>query len=145
MKSEDYGLANLLPPIGLVTGSVIGARLLKNLEVAAIVKIALWIVCTGTLCMLAAVLLHLAVLFSLFTPTIIIYFGFCFVLPNASTLALSNTIDKAHGSAVISFINMGLATVVVLALGLYSVNQLLLVEIYLSICIAMIILVKAIT
>lgn len=79
---------------------------------------------------------HLPILFSLFLPMIIVYFGLCLVMANASTIAMSHVKDKAHGSAVMNFINMGLATLVVLSLSLFSMKTLLLPVIYIALCIA---------
>jgi CHASE2 domain-containing sensor protein len=68
---------------------------------------------------------------------IIIYFGLCFIIANASTIAMSHVSDKAHGSAVMNFINMGLATLVVLSVGLFSMKTLLLPTIYIILCVVM--------
>ena len=68
---------------------------------------------------------------------IVIYFGLCFIMANASTVAMSHVTDKAHGSAVMSFVNMGLATLVVLSLVLFPMKPLLLPVIYFILTIAM--------
>lgn len=67
----------------------------------------------------------------------IIYFGICFILANASSIAMSHVSDKAHGSAVMNFINMGLATLAVLSLGLFPIKSLLLPIIYFVLCLVM--------
>ncbi len=67
------------------------------------------------------------------------YFDLAFVLPNASTLAMSHITDKAHGSAVMNFINMGLATVIVLSLEWFQTTVILLSIIYLLIGLAMLV------
>ena len=68
---------------------------------------------------------------------ILIYFGLCFVIANASTVAMSHVNDKAHGSAVLNFLNMGLATVVVLSLGMFSMDTILLPSIFIVFSIGM--------
>lgn len=68
----------------------------------------------------------------------IINFGLCFILANASTIAMSHTHDKAHGSAAMNFINMGLASLIVLTLSTLQVKTLLLPIIYLLLCMVMI-------
>nr|WP_237578702.1 hypothetical protein [Legionella pneumophila] len=50
---------------------------------------------------------------------------------------MSHTSDKAHGSAVMNFINMGLVTVVILGLSLLPMSQYLLPAIYIILCILM--------
>jgi len=137
MNSAEYGMANILPPIGLIFGSLIGAKLAKKYLLESIIRAGILIAGAGVALMFIAMLMHFSILFSLFLPMIIIYFGLCFILANASTIAMSHVSDKAHGSAVMNFINMGLATLVVLSLGLFPMKTLLLPSIYLVLCIAM--------
>ena len=80
---------------------------------------------------------HLSPIYSLFLPTIIIYFGLCFIFSNASSLAMSHASDKAHGSAVMSFINMGLATFMVLNLSYIPMNVFVLPIAYFVLCLLM--------
>jgi hypothetical protein len=71
---------------------------------------------------------------TLFVPMIVILCGLSWVLANASTLALSQVKDKAHGSAMMNFLNMGLATIVVSLIGSFAPYLMLLPIIYLAIC-----------
>ena len=137
LNSAEYGMANILPPIGLILGSVVGARLSKKYSLESIIRAGILIASLGALLMLVAMFMHFPILFSLFLPMIIIYFGLCFILANASTIAMSHVSDKAHGSAVMNFINMGLATLVVLSVGLFPMKTLLLPAVYIILCIAM--------
>lgn len=137
MSSAQYGFANMLPPIGLILGSLVGARLSTKFPLGLIIKSGIIVTSCGVVFMFFASLLNLPLLFSLFLPMIIIYFGLCFVLANTSTLAMSCVSDKAYGSAVMNFLNMGLATIVVLCLGMFSIQPLLLPFIYLLLAIAM--------
>ncbi|MBA3660928.1 MAG: MFS transporter [Gammaproteobacteria bacterium] len=137
LNSAEYGVANILPSMGLVLGSIVSARLSKKYALQSIIKAGIWIACLGTILMFVTMALHSPILFSLFLPMIIIYFGLCFILANASTLAMSHVSDKAHGSAVMNFINMGLATVIVLSLGFFTIKALLLPCIYVILCVSM--------
>jgi predicted membrane channel-forming protein YqfA (hemolysin III family) len=83
-------------------------------------------------------MLHLPPVLSLFFPMIIIYFGLSLILANASTVAMNQVPDKAHGSAVMNFMNMGTATVVVLSLGCFSMSPTLLPAVYIALCLFMI-------
>ncbi|CAN5440289.1 MFS transporter [soil metagenome] len=134
MSSAQYGIANIIPPIGLIVGSVISARLVKYNSLESMIRSGILIASIGTLVMLVAMLTHLSVWFSLFLPMIIIYFGICFILANASTIALSHVEDKAHGSAVLNFLNVGLATIMVLSLSFFSMEIFLLPIIYFVLC-----------
>lgn len=145
LDSTEYGMANILPPIGLILGSIAGARLSKKYSLESMIQTGILITSLGAIVMLVAMLMHFSILFSLFLPMIIIYFGLCFILANASTIAMSHVSDKAHGSAVMNFINMGLATLVVLSLGLFPIKALLLPAIYIILCIAMMGIFKLVT
>lgn len=137
MNSSEYGLANIIPPIGLILGSIAGAKFSKKYASVSIIRAGILIAGSGVICMASMMFFHLHILFSVFLPMIIIYFGLCLVLANAATFAMSHVSDKAHGSAVMNFINMGLATLVVLSISLFSIKVLLLPAIYIVLCIAM--------
>lgn len=137
MTSSEYGLANLLPPIGLFVGSLVSASLTSRFPLDALIKKGVLINAFGVLLMFATLFLNLSAILVLFVPVIIIYFGICFILANASSLALSCVEDKAHGSAVMSFINMGTATIITLSLGFFPVKTLLLPLVYALLCVLM--------
>jgi MFS transporter, DHA1 family, multidrug resistance protein len=138
MTSQHYGVANILPSLGLMIGSIFSAQLIKKYSLFTLIKAGVGIAALGTMVMIWAVKLAYSPLLSLFVPMIIIYMGLSFILANASTLVMAKVSDKAHGSAVMNFINMGLATVTVLALGAFETNAMLLPKIYILLCIAMI-------
>ena len=137
ITTAEYGLANLLPPIGLIIGSLIGAQLTNHYSLTTLVKIGITIASLGVLLMLIATALQLSALVSLFLPMIIIYFGLSLILPNASTMAMTQVEDKAHGAAVMSFLNMGLVTLSVLCIGYFAIGTWLLPTIYLLLCMLM--------
>lgn len=138
MSSAEYGFDNLLPPIGMIAGSLVAARWAKSYALTWCVKVGIAIASIGTLIMIAAFLLKLSPILSLFAPLIVIYFGLCFVLSNSSVIAMNNIQDKAHGAAVMSFINMGLPTVIVLCLGLFTIKIALLPSIYAILCLLLV-------
>lgn len=143
MNSLGYGLANILPPIGLIFGSLSSAYLTKHYPFKSIIHIGILIASAGTFLMLFTILTSLSALYSLFLPLIIIYFGLSLVLANASTIAMTYTSNKAHGSSVMNFINIGIATLGVLALGFFTVTKLLLPFVFLLLCIAMVFVYRA--
>ena len=116
MDSDTYGAANCIPSIGLILGSLVSAKLTQEHSFEAIIRAGIWITGIGVVFMLIAMWMNFRPIFSLFTSMIIIYFGLSFILANASVIAMSGVVDKAHGAAVMSFINMGLATLVVFIL-----------------------------
>ena len=137
MSSFAYGLANLLPSMGLVLGSIVSARMIKRYSLMSMVKLSVAIIGLGTIILYILLSLSLPPVVGIFLPMIIIYFGLCFIFSNASVVALEKTDDKAHGSAVMSFLNMGMATFVVLLTERFTVAKLLLPEVYVLVSIFM--------
>lgn len=135
--STQYGIANILPPFGLIMGSLTAAQLVKRYPLQKMIQAGIWIESAGVIIMFFAMLFKVPLLFSLFLPMVLIYFGLSFILANASTLAMSNADDKAHGSAVMNFLNMGVATLVVLTSSLFPIKTLLLPSVFLVMCIVM--------
>ncbi len=134
MSSFDYGLANLLPSVGLFLGSLTSARLSTTLTKS--IKKGIQISAFGVVLMFLAFLLNLPSIIFLFVTTIVIYFGLCFILANASSLAMHHAEDKAYGSAVMSFLNMGTATILTLFTGLISISPSLLPIIFALLCVS---------
>lgn len=137
MSSKEYGVANLLPPIGMVLGSLSSAKLVNKYSLQSIMLAGIYIAIMGVITMFILIYAKLPIIYSLFIPTIIIYFGLCHILANASSIAMSQANDKAHASAVMNFINMSTATIMVLGIGLFSVKALLLPIIFIVLSIFM--------
>ncbi len=144
MSSSTYGSANLLPPIGLILGSLFSAQLAKSYQSVTIIGLGIFIALIGSTMMLLFVLLHMSVLFILFIPMILCYFGLSLIFANASTVAMCSVVDKADGSAVMNFINMGIVTLIVLGLGLLPIRMLLMPCVFICICSIMFALYKAV-
>jgi predicted MFS family arabinose efflux permease len=138
MSSVAYGFENLIPNIGFVIGSLTSATLAKRFSFNSIIRCGLIVVSVSVLIMLALTWKDFPPLFSLFIPTAFIYFGLCFILANASAKAMSSVVDKAHGSAVMNFINMSMSVLAVLLLGLFTMQTLLLPAAYFVLCVMMI-------
>lgn len=137
MSSSAYGTASIIPTIGLLLGSLFSAQFSKKYSHQAAIQLGLWITLVATLFMIAAAWLTPSPLATLFFPMICSYFGLSLIFPNASTLAMSAIQDKAHGSAVMNFLNMGLVALVVLSLSRFTPTIILLPIIYLIINFAM--------
>lgn len=138
LSSSQYGMANMIPLIGMVLGSLCSAQFSNKYSLAFNVRFGVIIITIGSLLMLAAVLLRLPVMMSLFLPVTIIYFGLCFILANASTMAMQKVTDKAHGAAIMSFINMSTATLAVLGLGFVQIHSVLLPAVFIILSVLMI-------
>lgn len=66
-----------------------------------------------------------------------------FVMANASGISMMAVADKANGAAVMSFLNMGVATIGVLSLSLFTIKPLLLPLVYLFLSIVLMVILKA--
>ncbi|CAN5346570.1 MFS transporter [soil metagenome] len=130
MSPSEYGLWNLLPPIGTITGAQLSAFLVKKLRPINAILFGLVIMFAGTLLMLMAFALHALLAIWLFLPLAIIYFGMAFVYANASTLAMQSVQDKSSASAMMNFINMSIATLSVLLIGFISHQSSLLLPLF---------------
>ena len=138
MQSNEYGGANILPSIGLIVGSLCSARLAGSWSLRSIIKTGIIITGVGIIGMMILTCLIKSALFALFLPMIVIYFGLALIIANASTLAMSHTSDKAHGSAVMNFVNMGLTMMIVLCQGMIALHLMTLSVVYAIICFIMI-------
>lgn len=145
MSSAAYGFANLIPPMGLLLGSITSAQLTKYFELKILMRAGLFIIAISIGTMILAMLSHISIIFSLFVPMAMIFFGLCFIIANASTIAMSQVNNKSHGSAVMNFLNMGLATTMVLSLTYLPVKMLLLPVAFIVFILAMSILYKILT
>lgn len=142
MSSSQYGLANLLPPVGMLLGSLCSAWFSKKCSLTVCIRSGILITIAGVVLMIG-LLLHYSIIISLFLPAIIINFGLCFILANVSSIAMSQVTDKAHGSAVMNFINMGFTTIIVLGVGYFAIQRFLLPAIYFLMCVLMLIVYQA--
>jgi predicted MFS family arabinose efflux permease len=126
LNPSEYGLWNLLPPIGIILGSQLSAYLAKHLRAIHAIILGITIMLFGVSLMLIAFMFHMLLAIWLFFPLTIIYIGMSFVFANASTLSMQTVQDKANASAMMNFINMGIATLSVLLIGLIPTQSILL-------------------
>jgi MFS transporter, DHA1 family, multidrug resistance protein len=143
INSKQYGIGTVLPAIGLILGSLTSAKLVRRHSFIKIIRFGIFVITIGTIVMIITMLMHLTVLFTLFIPIMIISFGKCFIVSNASIFAMSHISDTAQGSAVMNFINIGLTTIIILVSGLFPINIVLLPMIYFLMCIMLIIIYKS--
>lgn len=119
MSSAEYGFANLLPSIAMLVGGVTSAKLVKRVPLISVASLGapLWVV--GILLLSIGLALGWPPILALFVPFMIIFVGNSLLYGNTSSIGLQATHDKAHGSAVMNFINMGISAVAVLSLSLH--------------------------
>jgi MFS family permease len=134
MSSAQYGSANILPAVGLALGSLFSAQLAKKYPLDLIIQAGFLLAGCGALLMLLTMMLHVYVVFFIFLSAMLVYFGSALIFANASIIAMQGVSDKAHGSAVMSFVSVGCATAAVLSLSFFAPHILLLPIAYLIIC-----------
>jgi DHA1 family bicyclomycin/chloramphenicol resistance-like MFS transporter len=134
MSSEQYGFSNLLPPLGFLIGSLCSAQMAKRYQSEFIIRIGITITSIGTIVMGIAIFFNIPILFALFLPMVLMYFGNSLVPANVSALTLPSITDKANASAVLSFVNMGLATVVALNVGFLPITIWILPSLFFILC-----------
>jgi hypothetical protein len=135
MSSANYGFANVLPSIGLFAGTILSARLIEIYPLETVIRRGMIIATMGVIFMFYQVYQNASPVYSIFVPMIFIYCGLACVMANTSTIAMSSVHDKAHGAAMMSFINMGLATLVVLGLGYLPISVYLIPTLFIIYCV----------
>lgn len=142
MTSAEYGIANIIPTLGLGMGCIGSAEFSKKNSNITGIKLGIILTLLANLLLMLTTLLHLIPIISLFLFMMFNFIGSAFIMSNASIVAMLNVSDKSYASAMMNFINLGLATIMVLSLGFFKVTPLLLPTIYLIICLSMIVIVN---
>ncbi|MBY0379595.1 MAG: MFS transporter [Burkholderiales bacterium] len=123
LTPSDYGMYNFVPCIGILAGSLLSNHLGKIWSPNKSLKFGLSISLIGAILLTVLLYLFTNQAISLFIPMVIIYLGLSFIFGNSAALALKHAKDKSNASAVMSFINMGSAFLVVTILGFYTISQ----------------------
>ncbi len=129
MSTTQYGIYNFIPVAGMIIGSLVASMLGKIYSTTRMLKIGLIIASLGVIGIIAGLSLLPQNHLSLFAPMFVIYIGFSFVFGNSSALALSKASDKSNASAMLSFVNMGSAVIIVTILGFLDNSNILLLPI----------------
>lgn len=133
MSPAQYGSYNFIPVAGMICGSLLTNHLGKTMNSTKMIKLGLAIATIGVIALTLSMTFANHLYLSLFLPMFIIYLGSIFIFGNSSALALSKSDDKSNASAMMSFINMGSAVVIVAILSLLNnENMLLLPLLYLA-------------
>lgn len=114
LNPEEYGLLNFIPPVGLIAGSISAHWLASRREKLAVIQLGGKFLVLAIGVMLVFFAMGKINAWTLFLPIPFLYFGTSLIFNNASSFAMGHMQDKSNGSAIMSFINVGLATVAVL-------------------------------
>ena len=133
LSPVEYGLWNLLPPIGIVLGSQLSAYFSGRLLARQAIFVGATLAGLGTAVILAVFMLNIMLPILLFVPLLFIYMGTAFIFSNASTLAMNAVEDKSSGSAMMNFINVGGCMLSVIGVELLPNTSSLLLPIFYSV------------
>ena len=136
LNPAQYGMWNLLPVIGVIVGSQLSAHLSQTLSPMKAIAFGIGVMLVGVLIMVAAFMSGALIALFLFLPLLIIYVGLGFIYASASGIATAKIEDKSNASAMMSFINMGLTTLIVLALGFVHMSAVILLPLVYCVLVA---------
>lgn len=105
-SASVYGMLAILPSMGMLVGSILSARATQRFSARMLIYIGILFEAIGAIGMLLSFLWLPLSLITLLTAMFFIYLGHAFVSGNASSSAMYFAVDKANGSAVMSFLCM---------------------------------------
>jgi predicted MFS family arabinose efflux permease len=125
ISPEKYGLFNLLLPIGMCLGLLLGNRFANKIPSRQAMFYGILLALAGALAMTACLVGKMDSGWSLFIPQIVILMGTYFLWLFASSAGLSMATDKSNASAVMQFINLGCATAATFLIGIFAPKAIL--------------------
>lgn len=109
LTAAHYGTIILIPYLGQLIGGTFAGKLSHKISAYGIMKIGYATTIFGSLCMFFLFLVHYINVWTLILPLFFIMLGLPIVYSATTMMALLNFKDKATGSAIMSFITMGIA------------------------------------
>jgi len=122
VSPQVYGIYNFIPVAGMLFGSLLASHLGKTNPPKKSIKLGLFLSLLGVVLLFISFKLFPHAILSLFVPMFIIYLGYAFIFGNSSALALCEAEDKSNASALMSFINMSSAVIVVMLLSIFPIH-----------------------
>lgn len=114
LNPEQFGLYNFIPLIGMVSGSLLGARLAGRFSLINLLGGGILGTLIATMTMLVPFATGLVTTWTLFVPMVLIYIAESVIYAHISSFALAGAKNKSNASAVLNWINMSIAVVAVL-------------------------------
>lgn len=122
LSAGSYGMIALIPTFGMLVGSILSAQLTQRFSANRLIAAGAFLELFAAIVMLCLFSLGVVSSYSLFVPMFFIFIGHAFVSGNGSSSAMYFAVDKANGSAVMSFICVGMPVVGTLILALLNVQ-----------------------
>ncbi len=123
LSTGSYGMIALIPTLGMLIGSIFSAKLTKHFSANRLIAFGALLELCAAVVMLVLFVMGVITSLSLFIPMFFIFTGHAFVSGNGTSSAMYFAIDKANGSAVMSFIGVGMPVVGTLVLALLNVQS----------------------
>ena len=116
ITAGQYGFYYLISLSGMLTGSLVSGWLSHSLSLMKSILTGVIIALLGAIGMVITWTVHMTYILELFAPLFFIFLGMAISYGNCISLGLAKAHNKANGSALISFINIGMAFLTVLGL-----------------------------
>ena len=123
LSSSHYGLFLIIAYCGQFLGAIIAGRVSNYLSVYQVLVLGYCSVTLGSILMLIAFSLHWVNTVTLMLPLFFVMLGLPITYSSSTVLALLEYKDKATGSAVMSFITMGIALLATLIFTLFPISN----------------------
>lgn len=120
VSPATYGFLGLTPFIGTLVGSLVVIRL-NNVDPIRVLKIAFVIELSAALLMFFFFVFHYVTLFTLLILMGLFCLGHPLMAGTAISLAMRQTEDKSHGSAVTNFVAASMAVLITFLLGILHI------------------------
>ena len=104
-----YGLIGLIPYIGTAVGAIVSAQLAKSWAAKNLIKMGWIFEAIATALLTGLFCFNFINLVTIIGCGFIFMFGGCLIVSNAASIATSAIEDKASASAVMNFMNVGMA------------------------------------
>jgi len=114
LSPDQYGSLNLLPPIGIIVGSLSARKMIGKKQPFYVIAAGITCIAIGSFAMLLLFSFNILNWASLFLPTTLIFAGCSLIYTNATSVAITRAKDKSNASAIMNFINVGLSFLFVL-------------------------------
>jgi DHA1 family 2-module integral membrane pump EmrD-like MFS transporter len=117
LTANQYGLLNLIPPIGLVAGALLANKLASKKQPFSTMFLGIMIATACASAMVVLFALKIVTPWSLFLPMPLLYLGESLVYANASSIVLSTAKNKSYASAMMGSLNMLACLIALLIFG----------------------------
>jgi MFS transporter, DHA1 family, multidrug resistance protein len=123
LTPQTYGLFNIIPLVGLVAGAILAVALAHRASLQTSFWAAITIMSPFALLMLTLFAMGLVNTATLFLPITLLFIGMAPQYTPISAYITSNGFDKSNASAMMSFLNLSVATLSVFLANLIAPKQ----------------------